>query len=40
METLRVRPGIQNRGVDRMSDMSNMLYILVYREVASRYEPK
>jgi len=28
METLRVRPGIQNRGVDRMSDMSNMLYIL------------
>jgi len=40
METLRVGPGIQNRGDDRMSNMSNMLYILVYREVASRYEPK
>jgi len=34
------RTGIQNPGVDRMSDMSSMLHILVYREAPSHHEPK
>jgi len=31
---------IQNGGVDRMSGMSSMLCIPLYREVTSRHEPK
>ena len=31
---------IQNGGVDRMSDMSSMLCIPLYREVPSCHEPK
>jgi hypothetical protein len=30
--------GIQNPGVDRMSEMSSMLYIVLYRDAASRHE--
>jgi hypothetical protein len=32
--------GIQNPGVIRMSEMRSMLWIALYREVASRHEPK
>jgi len=32
--------GIQNRGVIRMSGMSNMLRIVLYREAFSHNEPK
>ena len=31
---------IQNEGVDRMSGMSSILCILLYREVPSPHEPK
>ena len=34
-----MQPGIQNGGVIRMSGMSSMLCILLYRDVASRHEP-
>jgi len=32
--------GIQNGGVDRMSGMSGMLCIVLYRDVPSHHEPK
>ena len=32
--------GIQNGGVDRMSGMSSMLCIVLYRDVPSHHEPK
>jgi len=31
--------GIQNGGVDRMSEMSSMLCIPLYRDVPSHHEP-
>jgi len=34
------RAGIQNGGVIRMSGMSSMLSIVLYRDVPSRNEPK
>jgi len=34
------RSGIQNGGVIRMSDMSSILWIPLYREASARNEPK
>ncbi len=33
-------PGIQNGGVVRMSGMSSMLFIALYRDGLTHYEPK